>query len=285
MHYLIDRATLMMNGKKSIVSMLIQEDEIRLIGNAFSQSLVMKMDVSPFIMTPSLVKFIPHIPDLPFPQFKQFFSEQFLLTGCSAFVTTFRIQYEFEFESKLLEKRTQLLNSPIDYMLGVQMPADKVTTSIVKKCKKEKIPLIFIELKKDLPSIPWGWLREAAFPFNPIFIPVFLPPQKPFAEKRTLQKWAKQMKEERISHLAYPLTEKKSLNEDELKLFGLYPKRGVLRPGGEISYNLYLKMDEWDKKNPDIAVYKGLFNTIENQSFFRPGFGQEIMINKTALFV
>ena len=45
----------------------------------------------------------------------------------------------------------------------------------MRECKKRKIPAIFvrIENKDELFSVPWGWIKEAMFPYNSPLIPIF----------------------------------------------------------------------------------------------------------------
>ena len=256
---------------------------------------VMKVDVSSFILTPAHVVFTPDIPTLPFQEFKHFFTDLFLMKGIGTIVTTFSIRHEFQFEDKLIEKRTSLLNSPVDFVLGLKIPAEKLTISLIRKCRSAKIPAIFIKFDKasELDSIPWGWIRNAAFPYNPVLIPIYPPATKVFSRNRNSKKWATVLKNEKMQHLPKPLSEDRPLSVDELKKIGLYPIKGILRAGGEISYNLYLKDSQFDHRKaldydsvrPSVVIQKGQFAVTGEKVTFRPGYGEELIINQTALFV
>lgn len=295
MHFAVENAKFVAGGKESIISMVIKDNEIRYFGDNVSMFTLMKMDTSPFVLTPSHVMFITNFPTDSFVSFKKYVMEHLLANGCGTIITDFTVSYDFEFETKLMEKRTSLLNCPIDYVLGVRIPASKLTTSTMKKCKKAKVPVVFVEInnRKELGSIPWGWIKEAAFPYNPLLIPIFPSEVKVAAQKRISSYFSKLLEKEKINHLSYPLSPNKPLDEKILKKIGLYPKRGVLRTGGEISYNLSYrnslveqkKTTYYDSLKLAIAVHKGRFTFIDSQPIFRPGFGEEILINQTALFV
>ncbi|CAM3974726.1 hypothetical protein [Lederbergia lenta] len=295
MHYIIESATIIDGKKVREKSLLVKNNEISYIGDDVSMFSAMKMDIKSFVLTPSFVMFAPNIPTDSFYQFKEHFVKRLLSKGCGTIITEFSINYDFEFEEKLLEKRTSLLNSPLDYILGVRIPASKINTTIIKKCKVAKIPLIFVEINdvKELKALPWGWLKEASYPYNPVLIPVFPSYMKHSIQKKTCKYWAKLLEKEKLSHLPQPLPSYEPLDEFEIKKIGLYPKRGLLRTGSEINYNLFFKNSRvehpktlyYDNLKLAVAVQKGKFAFIDKKPFFRPGYGEELMINQTALFV
>ncbi|MFK4997765.1 hypothetical protein ACI2OX_10775 [Bacillus sp. N9] len=93
--------------------------------------------------------------------------------------------------------------------------------------------------------------------------------------------------------MSSPLDEHTPLQEKTLKKMGLYPNRGILRVGGEVSYNLYWKdrcadgQSEVEVQQLQLAVsvHKGKFLYTDPHSHFHSGFGEELVINQTALFV
>ena len=64
--------------------------------------------------------------------------------------------------------KTTLISSPIDFIIGVRIPVRLITPSFIRKCKREKVPAIFVELEDldELEDIPWGWVRDALFPLQ-----------------------------------------------------------------------------------------------------------------------
>ncbi|MCJ8006672.1 hypothetical protein ACFFF5_01865 [Lederbergia wuyishanensis] len=294
MNYIIENALSLEDGQWMKVSMLVRNQEIRYFGSKSLNHSLIKMDARSFIIMPSFIYFAPDTPDLPFKDFKVYFSDHFVKKGCGTIITNFRISRLNDFEKMLKLRRKTLLNSPIDFLLGVTVPASMLNTSLIIKCKTEKIPIIFVEISriKELESIPWGWIKDASFPYNPIFIPTFPTSVKAFRQKLLMKKWSSILLNEKIPHLSQPLQLEQPLSTEIIKKIGLYPKKGILKVGGEISYNLYLKSNvegsykETDyQSNPSICVQKGKFVSIDGSSIFRPGYGDEIRINKTSLFV
>ncbi|MCJ7839463.1 hypothetical protein MUB24_00785 [Lederbergia sp. NSJ-179] len=294
MHYLMEDATFLFNGQRKKVSMLVRQNEIRYIGYSVPRLNVMKLNVQAFFLTPSFVFYSPTIPKFSFAQFKTYFSQEYLLKGCGCMITDFTIQYQHQFKEELEKKRLELLNSPIDYLFGVKLKAEKLVPELVHICKREAIPVLFIELKNthELVNIPWGWIKEASFPNNPLFVPCFSVSTKPLRQKHLLGKWCEILQNENIHHLQEPLPINKPLKLAILKKIGLYPKKGILKAGGEINYNLFLKQNKGEHLTsereeeciPHISVSKGKFVSINQTPVFRPGAGKEIVIYQTGLF-
>ena len=295
MQYIIENAECVLDGEAKHVCIHVNRNEIRYIGSCAPKLSIMKMNTSSFHITPSFVVYAPDLPFVAFEQFKFMFTNEFLLKGVGTVITNFDIRHEHEFDKKLLEKRTSMLNSPIDFILGIKVPPSIVGPSLIRKCKSAKIPVILIEFSssKELDDIPWGWIREASFPYNPVFIPTYPSTKKPIGQLSNTRKWSQILLREKIAHLPKPMPEHKPLNIQTLKTLGIYPKRGILKVGGEISYNLFLKNTkfedyqglDYDHLKPAVAVQKGEFVSVNQKPIFRPGSGTELNIQKTALFV
>lgn len=296
MQYVIENAAYIENGQKEKLSFMIKDNEFRYIGPNISYHNVMKMEASTFLITPSYIFFAPDLPEFPYEQFKAKFLNEYVLKGCGTIITNFTINRISEFDQALRRKRMSLLNSPVDFLLGIQINAKLITTDLIRKCKREKIPIIFVEITKmkELYSIPWGWIRDISFPLNPIFIPIFTSELKLFSEKMLLQKWTTLLEDEKIVHLPSPLQKNKPLSIDIIKKIGLYPKKGILKVGGELSYNLFfMKKDDEQRRGypygvdlyPDVSVHKGKYVSINQVPIFRSGTGEELIIHKTAIFV
>lgn len=291
MRYLMENIILLEDGVKKKVSVLVKKGKIHYLGSPLPRLNVMKIEVQAYTLTPSFVFFSPNIPCFSFDQFKSFLSQQFLLKGCGTFISFFSIDYHSEFDESVSKKRLGFINSPIDFILGLKIHALKLTPSIITKCNSAGIPIIFVEFStfNELNSIPWGWIKTASFPQNPILVPYFEKNIRPLQQRRLLKKWTELLRNEKIHHLPQPLPVNEPLKLDVIKKIGLYPKKGVLKQGGEINYNLFLNKQLSGtpfQKNiePDISVNKGKFSNINRQPIFRPGFGEELMIRQTALF-
>lgn len=291
MRYLMENVILLEDGVKKKVSVLVKNGKIHYLGSPLSRLNVMKIEVQAYTLTPSFVFFSPNIPYFSFDQFKSFLSRQFLLKGCGTLISFFSINYLSEFDKSASKKKLSFMNSPIDYILGLKIHALNLTPSIITKCNSAGIPIVFVEFSmfNELNSIPWGWIKTASFPQNPILVPFFENNIRPLQKRKLLKKWTELLLNEKIHHLPQPLPVNEPLKLEVIKKIGLYPKKGVLKQGGEVNYNLFLNTKlsgttSQKNKEPDISVTKGKFSNINRQPIFRPGFGEELKIRQTALF-
>ncbi|MGV3465788.1 MAG: hypothetical protein ACO1OT_10900 [Heyndrickxia sp.] len=291
--YIIEKANIEMENMEKTASILIKDNKIYSIKDSFKRNNYVRMNLSEFIMTPTHVML--DLNPLPsgFQEMKKYITENFLLKGTGTIINTFTIQFENQFEDELRKKRTSFLNSPIDYVIAARLPLEKLSTTIIRKCKRNKIPIIFVELKniEDLYQKPWGWIKESMFPYNPVLVPIFSAGQK--TKKNVLKIWNEILDKEKISHVFDEIPEKTPIEVKYLKKFGVYPKRGDLSIGSEINYNLYFKADKvdehapfhYDKDRLAVMVQKGLITTSCNEVTYRPGFGEELRIERTSLFI
>lgn len=292
--YIIERANIYSEEQQSIknISLFIKNNIVHSIKSTYPKTALMKMNVASFVMTPTHVMLDSRIPCDTFQLLKQYSTKNYLLKGCHTIITPFSIQYEFQFDQELHKKKISLLNSPVDYVLALKLPLERLTTNLIRKCKKEKIAIIFLEIKDQstINQIAWGWIREAMFPYNPILVPEIMENTN---KKLALKNWNEVLGKENIPRIFDEIQERMPISIKNLKKFGLYPKRGDLNIGGELNYNLYFKNKKvaeqkgilYDSDRLAIMVHKGRVTVTPNHVTYRPGFGEEITINRTSLFV
>ncbi|MFK9093452.1 hypothetical protein [Bacillus salipaludis] len=295
--YIIENANILKDTVLSTCSLLINEDRITAIQTRFKRYQLIKMNAEPYIMTPSYVLLSSKIPfQGTFLDLKSYLVQHFLLKGCTTLFTYATISYENELTKKLQEMQTALISCPIDFIIGVKIPIRLITPSFIRSCKKLKIPAIFVELQSldELENIPWGWIREAMFPFNSPFIPLISTTQKKEA-KTTMSKWNDIMVKEKIPALYEGIEENQPLPIPILNKIGLYPHKCSLMNGSELSYNLYEKGREI--KNVDeaslfhyhsdrlvVTVHKGKVVRTGNRVLFKPGNGEHVKVRTPSYF-
>lgn len=295
--YIIENANILKDKQLTSCSLLVAEDKIVKIEGSFQHYRLMKMNGEPYIMTPSYVIFKSKIPNNgSYQELKKYIIEEFILKGSTTIFTYVNISYELELTEKINDMVTALISSPIDYIIGVKIPLRLLTPSLIRKCKKEKIPAIFVELEntEQLELIPWGWIREAIFPFNCPLIPIISFSQKK-EEKALLSKWKGIMVREKIPSIYEELAEHEPLSIPILNKVGLFPRKSCLKHGSELSYNFYVKGREI--KNVDevklfhyhgdrlvITVHKGKVIRSGDQVLFKPGFGDHVEVRTPSYF-
>lgn len=295
MTYIIDRVRLYMNGEWQNISLLVDREKILAVKPEFKQYRYMKMAARPFYMTPSYVFFLSGLPRVKSrAEYKNFFTRHFLEKGCTFLIVGLRLTRISHLSEILDAARNFLMKSPLDYTFALQVPATKLSAPLIRKTKRLKIPALLVEFNDvdELERIPWGWIREALFPYNSPLIPV--PGNAKNKKDELLAAWDAIMTEEKIPHLKNTLPEQQPVPLDALKKTGIYPKKGYLHPGGELSYNFY-----WSKqthgedrdvehvlqeKNLVITVHKGKIVRVMKKIFYRESFGEELHINRPAFF-
>ncbi|WP_066385012.1 hypothetical protein [Neobacillus mesonae] len=297
MTYIIENAHILKDKELTINSLLIQEDKVSANLTHSKQYQFIKMNLEPYIMTPSFVLLNSNIsPKITHHELKQLFKEQFLMKGSTTLFTHVPVSYESELEYKVKGMKTALISSPIDYIIGIKIPLRHLTPSLIRKCKKEKIPAIFVEIGEhdDFKGIPWGWIREAMFPYNCPLIPIISSSKKKEA-KALLSNWKQIILQEKIPAIDEEISENTPISKKVLNKIGLYPQKSSLMNGTELSYNLYFK--EREIKNVDeadlfhyhgdrlvITVHKGKIVRVLNEVLFKPGFGEYVTVRTPSFF-
>lgn len=297
MTYIIENANVLCEQNITTTSFLINHDRITSVLSSFKKLNHMRMDAKPFIMTPTYVVFDQQISeDKPFQEKKQYYLEQFIKKGCTTVLTTVDIKYESEFPLKMKRKQTNLNTSPIDYIIAARIPVRLLTPSFIRKCKKERIPAIFVEIEDvtELFSVPWGWIREALFPYNCPLIPIFAK-REGKTKQQAIHTWLKIIGTEKIPSLTTEIPEHQPIPKQTLAKIGIYPLKSNLLQGGELSYNFYLmgeenrQIDELNMFHNQnhrlvITMHKGHFIRTGEKTKFRSGFGEQVTINKPSFY-
>jgi hypothetical protein len=295
--YIIEDAQYATDETNRRISLLVEDNRIAAIRNSFLYYNHIRMNISPFIMTPSHVICDTCLPaDFDFPSFKTYFLSHFISKGCTTILTSFSITYEFEFLKKLEERKTTLLSSPIDYTIGLLAPAHLITPGVIRLCKRNRVPVIWMVLD-DLDafsSVKWGWIKGLLYDYRITFVPFFTTKLDKKQKMKHLRIWQKTMTSENIPHISEEMKQKVPLPLSQLKKIGMYPHRGNFLPGGEISYNLYMKKETEESLDDSLFHYeshvlkctmnRGKYHYLNGQSCFHPGAGKELKIQTPGFF-
>lgn len=297
MTYIIENANMLINQEIKKASLLIEDGKISAIKPLFKRYRFMKMNAEPYIMSPSPILLNKEFPnDKPFLELKKYFIDEFILKGCTAFLTMIPIRNEHALLPELKRLKSRLLNSPIDFIIGVRIPILFLTQSFLRKCKREKVPAIFVEINHvdELYEIPWGWMREAMFPYNSPLIPIFVNSDEK-EKKHVKMEWVKVMEEVKIPFVKNELNENEPLPFAVLAKIGIFPIKSSIQQGCELSYSLYLKSSEirniegselfhYHRDKLVVTVHKGEVIRANENVLFRPGFGEHVRITTPSFF-
>lgn len=287
MNYIIDHANVIENNSRQKKSYFIKDNQIAYISNQLNKYKFMRFDASPYVMTPGHVIIDYDLLTLDdFTMYKKREAE-LIENGCTTVVIVTRALYEREIEVNIKKARLSMINSSIDYAVGVNIPIYLLRHSVIRFCKKKKIPFLTTEIKDDtdLSEISWGWIKEALFSFNLPIYPLWRCTNIKTMKKQRAE-WERVTAEHGIkTNLNFP-DDKCVLSKETIKQMGIFPSKGELLIGGDVDYNLYKLKGEkveqsykidYDKDKPVITVHKGKLLKA-GDIIRRPGFGEELIV-------
>lgn len=295
MTYIIENINVFLDGQLKRTSFIVDKGRISSISPSVSKFKYMRMSGETFILTPTHVILNSQIPDSQsFQKQRDFYTENFIEKGCTTWLTYFEIQYEFELQQKQKHLEQILFNCPIDYVIGVKIPLRVLTPDFIRECKKRKIPAIFVKIEKyeDLYQKPWGWIREAMFPYNSVLIPIF---EKKMDHQQEKETWKQMMAKEKIPSFREALMEQQPISKANIAKIGIFPVKASLMQGAEISYNLYRNdleeneyvEEEFCQKNANkllVTVHKDKVIRAGGQIQYIPGYGEHVKIKIPSFF-
>lgn len=148
MRYIIENIHLLKRQRLKKTSILIEDNRIELLKDKFHSYQYMRMDGSPYIMTPTTVMLDNQVKQMnSSTQQKKYIEENLIKKGCTTFLFYIEVKRERELALQLKKINSQLLNCAIDYVAAVKIPLSLLSPSFVRMCKREKVPVLFIEIE------------------------------------------------------------------------------------------------------------------------------------------
>ncbi|MBY6272732.1 MAG: hypothetical protein CW346_11040 [Bacillaceae bacterium] len=287
--YIIENARIYKNNDVVNRSMLVDKDKILQVKPSFAKYRYMKMNLDRFWMAATYVFCSHEIPEsASSADGKRFFIRRFLAEGCTTVLAVASIRSLHEWKEKVDEVRRFYQKGPLDFVIGIKIPLRALTVPLVRKCKTERIPAIFVEITdpRELYRIPWGWIREALFPYNPPLIPCLSGGGE---RERLLAVWQTVLERERIPFVKGPVEPYHPVKLEILKKIGIYPLKGYLHTGGELSYNLFIddgtrSLPPDKAETPAVTVHKGEIVRVLDKIMYRPNKGEELVVYRPAFF-
>lgn len=298
MAYIIENANLVKGQARSVTSLLVEAGKIVAANPSFSRYKFMRMVASDYFMSPVHVLLDSNLPlNQPFHERKDYYIKNFILKGSTAVLTSIKILSVRELEMRVKQARSSLSDCPVDYIIGIRFSSSLLDPALIRKCKREKIPALFIEIESadELYRIPWGWIKEALFPYNCPLIPVFPECGNRKERQRRMDAWKELIERTNVTALSEELPERYPLSGKALKKTGIFPLKASLHNGSELSYNFYRKragfdevvdMDLYFDHSHDllVTVHKGKVIRAGSDVYYRPGSGEDVIIKTPGYF-
>ncbi|MEB1806830.1 MAG: hypothetical protein LPK26_05970 [Bacillaceae bacterium] len=208
--------------------------------------------------------------------------------GCTTIVTYPFVEGVDELKKKLRYARHQLINSPIDYVIGIQTNIDGLTPALVRKCRNEKVPIILVNITsiEDFYKVSWERIKEAMLTYQLLIIPNWtVTPLTRKVEEKLSDTWEVISNLHRIpSHQLFPC-EHEPFSKVLSKKIGLYPKKSELIVGSDVDYIMFQRgaaerMDEDSVTldEPAVVVLRGKVLKAGDLIYYKPGYGREVRI-------
>lgn len=292
MAYIIEDANVLKNNGFEKSSLLIRNNRIDYISPSLKRMKSMKMNAGSYVLTPGHVM-LDFSLEGAFSDIKRIFMEKLIVKGCTTVIAVASAEYERDLPEAIRKKKQIMINSPIDYCIGVKVPLKKLTPSLLIKCKKNKIPLLVIEINAEdsIANFPWEWIRNSIYGFPMTLLPLW---REHASQNKKKMQFIQLMKKHRISaELECPM-EHVQIEKPLLMKIGIYPEKGDIRIGGEVDYNLYglNEVNSVEEKFsggyhnhiPEFTIHKGQLIKVGQKICLKPGFGEYCEIAMSGRF-
>lgn len=208
-------------------------------------------------------------------------------------ITTVLIVCPLKFESGLsrcLKKsRHLMINSSVDYVIGVSYPMRKLTPSFIRLCVREKVPFIQASVQdvEDLYQVTWEWIRDALHSYRLPIVPDWSGLELTARQRKKCEEgWLNIANRIGIPTIVDFPEEDGLLNTEAIRRIGIAPFKGELRRGCDLDYCLFKSASLadpaqflYDKESePDVVVLKGKLMKAGDTVYYRPGYGKEMTI-------
>ncbi|HEX7066545.1 MAG TPA: hypothetical protein VF199_15855 [Bacillales bacterium] len=276
-----------LNGERK--DFLIRESKIAYIANNLDKLKHVDLDCRGFSIEPGRVAVDLSI--LNAPNFSGFRAKviQWQQLGCTTVLVVCPVKHESELCQQLRKARHRMINSSIDYVVGISVPMRKLTPVLVRLCRREKVPFIFatVDAETDLEAVTWPWIRDALFAYRLTITPDWRGMDVPHKKISKLkERWMELAGKNDIPTITDFPENEGILAGPILRKIGISPFKGELRTGCDLDYNLYENASladdsdhDYDREShPDIVVLRGKVMKAGKTVYYRPGFGKEIFV-------
>ncbi|HET7657451.1 MAG TPA: hypothetical protein VFK37_04100 [Bacillales bacterium] len=286
MSYLIKGASELNGATKEF---LIRERKIAYVAKKMGKEKAIELNCGGFYIVPGSVAVDFSIAEsIDYLERKKKFIE-WQRRGWTTILVVCPLQYENDLRNCLKKIRHLMINSSVDYVIGVSFPMHKITPSFIRLCRREKVPFIYATViqENDWQKVTWEWIRDAMFTYRLPIVPdlrdlALSSKQKMKCHERWLQ-YAAQIGLPTISEFPQ---EDGLLKKEAIRKIGISPYKGELRIGCDLDYSLYQSTSLvnpiqflYDKESePDVVVLRGKLMKAGETVYYRPGYGKEVVI-------
>ncbi len=224
--------------------------------------------------------------------------ERYVECGVTTLMTIVPITSERNLEEELQKALKPFNDSPIDYVPGIRMNAERVTPEVMRKCARNRLPFILLDFENESTwnNFVFEWIHQANFPYRAAMMVnlAFLSDVPEVIRGREKNNCYDLIKSKGLDPFDYDSIETYGVSSSFLKRTGLFPMKGTLTQGSHFDYNLYPihlgnRVDEqpildYHGEEPAIIGLRGEIIKVNQQFMLKRGFGERLAINKPGFF-
>lgn len=265
-------------------SYLIEDDKVRYVNETLGRLLYKRLNIAPFILSPGKIMHSTLLEKATIQEIRKQLTELIQL-GCTTVIAITHLERANELHKSAVKMRHQLVNSAIDYLIGVQLPIDQLTPSFIRACRRENIPLVYVEVTSmnQYDAIAWEWIRDALFHYRLVIVPVYSEAQMMKKESSQANiKWQTIANMFQIPTLERVFSNQEPYDRVSLQKIGIYPLKSVLMVGSDVDYCLAHR-NESDIVC-EVVVLRGRILKAGERIFYSAGFGREVKVKLPGRF-
>ncbi|UOE92329.1 hypothetical protein [Alkalihalobacillus sp. LMS39] len=256
-------------------SYLFEFDSIRYINAKMRKLQWMRMNIDGFSLQSSFVMNDLNLcQETHFSMFKKRM-KQLISIGCTTVVTYCEIYNIREFNHLIKKARHRMINSGIDFVVGVRTNYKSLTPAFIRLCKKHKVPIIIVDFtqQNELQHTIWQRIKEAMHSYQPLIIPNW---DHVCQSEKEAQQWSQLWQYYATDYeiptcFSFP-ADYVPFSKGLIQKLGLYPKKGTLLVSSDVDYIL---TDEHDNEKIHVVVLRGKVVKAGNVIDYKPGYGRE----------
>jgi len=215
------------------------------------------------------------------------YAKSLVMLGVTTVVFPVDVLYDYQLKANFQSARAELSSFPLDYVLVLRIPLSLLKPKLIRMCRLLYIPACIVVFDKEskLRDVSWSGIREVSFPYKLAFIPQC-------EDDVQLKEWREQLEDGLIPYYDSSLPENTHIPMNLMRKIGIYPHKGILRSGGEVSYNVLKECDKEYLMNQEQTYYDKIEYTVFKNKVIRMGqdvslaeiVGEELVIKVPGFF-
>ena len=203
------------------------------------------------------------------------YAKRMVLLGATTIIFPVDVQSNRQLKANFQKVREELASFPLDYVLAIRIPFSSLKPKLIRMCRLLHIPVCVVMMngQENFHAIMWKEINEAVFPYKLVLVPQC-------DEQLPLSEWNRYMNGGLLSFHNKSLIEATRLRKSFLKKIGIYPHKGILRSGGDVTYNVLKECNKEYLMKEDLVYYDKIEYTVFKNNVIRVG--QEVVFTKNA---